>query len=285
MQFRNKANEKGQAVLIVLLSLSIVLIIVLYIMSRSITDISLSSKDENSMRAFSAAEAGIERALVIGSSGAGSFGDANFTADVSDIGSGENQVVYPIGLKSGETAIFWFNRVGDPTNFTGNQVKVCWGAAGTSAAITETPAIEFTVYYKTTLGEYRVARTSLDVNTARALTNNFSAASNASCTIAGETFQFQSSVSFLAAGLNIPNYATPDVLQYATVKILYNTATTHKIGLDVSATASFLPSQGSKIDSQGSFDNANRRIEVYQLNPEVPPIFANVLHSSSDILK
>jgi len=60
-------NQKGQAVLIVLLSLSVVLIVVMFVVSRSITDISLSTKEENSLRAFSAAEAGIERALVIGS--------------------------------------------------------------------------------------------------------------------------------------------------------------------------------------------------------------------------
>src|SRR3989338_9963487 len=104
MNITHRRNQKGQAVLIVLLSLSVVLIIVLYIMSRSITDISLSSKEENSMRAFSAAEAGIERALVIGTGQSGGFDNANFSANVSEFGQGEDEVVYPISLKSGEIA-------------------------------------------------------------------------------------------------------------------------------------------------------------------------------------
>src|SRR3990167_8727041 len=100
MSFRKAKNNSGQAVLIVLLSLSVVLIIVLYIMSRSITDISLSSKEEDSMRAFSAAEAGIERALVIGNSiDPTTIGSASFSADVSSFGSGLDKLVYPFSLK------------------------------------------------------------------------------------------------------------------------------------------------------------------------------------------
>jgi Tfp pilus assembly protein PilX len=287
MSYRNRKNEAGQAVLIVLLSLSVVLIVVLYIMSRSVSDISLSSKDQDSMRAFSAAEAGIENALVglytVGSSsGNTTIGDASFKADVSNFGSGQNQILYPLTLKSGDQAVFWFSRAGDPITFNGTQFKMCWATVGTSAAIPETPAILVTVYYKTNTNEYRVARAALDPNAGRSVTNKFTSASNVCNFASGEQFQFQSTVNLGAGGLNIPATAT---LQFATARFLYNTTTAHKIGIDASATAAFFPSQGIKVDSQGSAADANRRIEVYQLNSEVPPIFANAIYSTSDIIK
>ncbi len=277
-----KKFQAGQAVLIVLLSLSVVLIIVLYILSRSITDISLSTNEENSMRAFSAAEAGVERALIIGSNiSETTIGDATFSADVTNFGISQNTLVYPVSLKSGEISNFWFFRTGE-TAFTGSQAKICWGAAGTSASASDTPAIEVSVFYKDS-GVYRVARAVLDPNTGRTSTNSFSSASSSSCTIGSDTFAFQSTVDF--ASLGIAAYATPDVLQYMTVKFLYNTVTPHKIGIDVSASGSVLPSQGIKVNSSGNFADSNRSIEVYQLHPIAPSVFMNAIYTASGITK
>lgn len=267
MVLTNK-NERGQAVLIILLSLSVVLVVVMYILSRSITDISLSSKEEDSMRAFSAAEAGIERVLVTGSNtGSMNIGDATFNASISDFASTTSAVVYPISLKSGEIATFWFTRPGDPTVFSGNQMKLCW--ADDNA--TDNPAIEVTVYYKVG-AEYRVYRKMLDPVASR--TQNSTVPGN-NCDINGELFEYNNTVDL--TGLTN--------LQFVTAKILYNTTTAHKIGIDVSATASLLPSQGAKILSNGQFGDANRRVEVYQLHPVAPPIFANAIFSTSGIVK
>lgn len=271
MVLTNK-NERGQAVLIVLLSLSVVLVVVMFILSRSITDISLSSKEEDSMRAFSAAEAGIERVLVTGSStGSMSIGDATFDASVSDFASATSAVVYPISLKSGEIATFWFTRPGDPTVFSGNQMKLCWADDNTSSGASDTPAIEITVYYKVG-AEYRVYRKMVDPYVSR--TQNNAAVIN-NCNIDGESLEFS----------NVVDLTGLTNLQFATAKILYNTTTAHKIGIDVSATASLLPSQGAKILSDGQFGDANRRVEVYQLHPVAPPIFANAIYSASGIIK
>lgn len=268
-------SEAGQAVLIVLLSLSVVLIIVLYIMSRSITDISLSNKDEDSMRAFSAAEAGIERALVIGSSiGNTTIGNANFSANVSNFAEGASKVVYPISLKSGEIATFWFTRPSE-TSFTGNRVKVCWGDSGTSSSTAETPAVEITVFYKNG-AVYQILRTSLDPYTSRTTSNYFSTASVSSCTIDSESFAFQNTVSL--TGLSS--------LQFMTVKLLYNTTVSHKVGIDVTGFGNaMLPSQGKKINANGSSADSNRSIEVYQLYSVAPSVFMNSLFSSSGITK
>jgi len=278
MIFKQK-NNSGQAVLIVLLSLSVVLVIVLYVMSRSVTDISLSKKDEDSMRAFSAAEAGIERALVIGSGiDSTTIGNASFSASVSNFAQGADKMVYPVSLKSGGIATFWFSRPTEPS-FTGNKVKLCWGALGTLASTTETPAVEITVFYKST-DKYKIARVALDPNSGRNPPNNFTSVLPNNCTIDTEIFQFQNTINFRSLKIS-----GSDVLQFMTVKPLYNTSVSHKIGIDVSSTNSFLPSQGLKVNSDGSFADSNRSIEVYQLYAVAPSVFMNAIYSSSGIVK
>lgn len=278
-------RESGQAVLIVLLSLSVVLIIVLFIMSRSITDLSLSSKEEDSLRAFSAAEAGIERALIVGNSN-GEIDLASYDAEVTSFAEGSTEVVYPISLKSGESATFWFYRTGEVNSFTGSQVKYCWGDIDTNASSSDSPAVEISIFYTTTpndLSTLRIARAVLDPNSSRRSQNGFNSASDSTCTVDGTDFEYQATLNM--ASLGISGYATRGVLQYSTVKMLYNTSVAHKVGIDVSGTGSVLPSQGDIITSTGNFNQSNRKVEVHELHPEVPPIFGSVIFSTSSIMK
>ena len=277
--YKNRNNRAGQAVLIVLLSLSVVLVVVMYIISRSITDISLSTKDDDSLRAFSAAEAGIEKALVVGSSSDSDFEGASFTADVSSFGNSK-LVVYPFNLKSGEIATFWFTRPSE-TPFTGNQIQLCWGDAGTGVSSSTTPAIEFSIYYGP-VTNLQIARATFDPYIYRPqgdFLNNFASAQNATCTIGNEVFQFNQT-------FNLNTLGASSHLQFATVKMLYNTAVGHKVGLNVNFGGnSNLPTQGSVIDSTGKYGDSNRRISVYQLHPVIPPIFTNALYSGTGIVK
>jgi Tfp pilus assembly protein PilX len=288
---RNKSSS-GQALLIVLLSLAVVLTIVLYIISRSITDISISSKEEDSLRAFSAAEAGIERALIIGQdTGNLNIDNATFNADISSFAQGSNAVIYPFDLKSGEYANFWF--VGHNANgtlgcgtescFRGNQMKVCWGEPGTSNSNAQTPAVEVTVVYANTAGDYSTLRTKRVASDPNSSRSNSFVDPDTTCTIDGQSFAFAKNVNFNSLGIS--NYGTNNVLQYATVRMLYNTTNPHRIGIDVSATSSLLPSQGVKVESLGSYANANRKIEAYQLHPIAPSIFNNVIFTSGGITK
>ena len=102
-------SESGQALVLILLSLSVVLTLVLFILSRSVTDIAVSSTQEQSVRAFSAAEAGIERALVTGANYTDEqIGNATYTAKVSNFAEGLTEFVYPSLLSSGDSATVWF---------------------------------------------------------------------------------------------------------------------------------------------------------------------------------
>lgn len=294
--FSNSKTESGQALLIVLLSMAVVLTIVLSIVSRTIVDIGVTTKEEEALRAFSAAEAGVERALIVGTN-SGSFGDASFTATVSNYGFQQMEYQYPEKLLSGESATVWFvdhdETSGELTCstgncFTGDQMKVCWGEAGTASADSQTPAIEVNVFYAETPGDYstiKVARDVADPNTTRRSSNRFSAPDGGTCEVEGKRYEFQKIVNFASLGIPSSVYNTQNGLLTARITLFYNTSISHPVGIDVSATGNTLPSQGLKIVSTGVAGEANRRIEVSQTFGELPPIFDAVIYTPGALVK
>lgn len=290
-------RQKGQALLLVLLSMAVVLTIVLSILSRSITDIAVTSRDEEALRAFSAAEAGVEQALVVGG-GSGTIGNATFNANVSGFASGTKSFVNPEGLYSGESMIAWFAAHDENGNlvcnaqfpcFTGQNLKVCWGKAGTGAGNATTPALEASIFYLTIPGDYstaRIARIALDPNSGRVGTNKFSAPDAGTCTIGGTNLQFQKTIDLATLGVPAASYGVQNGLQFARFRFLYNTNATHQAGIDVNLPGDgLLPSQGLKIDSSGTSGESNRKIEVFQSYGELPLSFSGAIFSTGDIVK
>ncbi len=295
---RRVANS-GQALLLILLSMAVVLTVVLSILSRSITDVTVTTKEEEALRAFSAAEAGVEQSLVIGSSiGSTQIGDASFKTTVAGALTNGKEFSNPVGLFSGESLIFWF--VAHDENgalicnatypcFTGGQFKICWGKAGTGAGDATTPAIEVSTYYAATPGDYstvKIARVTSDPSVTRRAANNFSAPDAGTCTTDGDNFQFQKTIDLVALGVPAASYGNQNGLQFAKVRIFYNTAETHPIGIYVNyAGNSNLPSQGLRIESTGVSGDSNRKIDVFQGFGEAPPVFDSSIFSLGGLTK
>lgn len=290
--------QKGQALVLVLLSLAVVLTLVLFILSRSITDVAVSSKNEEAVRAFSAAEAGIEQALVIGSGNSSSIGNAAFTSTVSSFAEGTQDFVYPIALSSGDTATTWFsdhddagNPVCDGTHpcFTGNTLKICWGKLGTLSAVSDTPAIEVIVYYESIpgdIGSINIARAAFDPFVGRTPANSFAAVDSGTCTIGGVNYQFQKTIQFSDLGIPAGSYGVAGGLQFAKVRMFYNMNTSQNLGTSVNFPGnSLLPSQGQDISATGSAGESNRKINVFQGWPEAPSIFDGAIYSSVGLTK
>lgn len=294
--------ESGQTLLLVLLGMAVILTIVLSIVSRSITDITVSTKEEEALRAFSAAEAGVERALLTGANVAGPIGDASFTANVTGAASPTKDFPHPIGIISGESLIIWF--VNHDSNgsstctgnscFTGDKFKLCWGKSGTSAGSSTTPAVEVSVFYAATPGDYsttKIARDAIDPNSTRRSTNSFSAPDAGGCQIGSSSYAFQKTINLGTGGLGIPagSYNSQNGLQFARIRMLYNTDISHELGVSTSGfsgTGNFLfPPQGSNIVSTGVAGASNRKVEVFQGYGEPPPIFDAAIFSPSGITK
>ncbi|MBI2007488.1 MAG: hypothetical protein HYS83_02210 [Candidatus Blackburnbacteria bacterium] len=144
-----RSRQRGQALLIILLVMAVVLTIALSVASRSITDITVSQKEEESARAFSAAEAGVEQAI-IGNTTAGSLDSgAEYAIETGRIEG--NEFIFPSLLSAGEVAPVWFvahDADGNQTCgssypcFTGSSLTVCWGASGTPSDGGTTPAVQ-----------------------------------------------------------------------------------------------------------------------------------------------
>ena len=302
-----KENNSGQALLIIIIALSAIVTVVLSVVSRSVIDVRTTSKQEESVRAFSAAEAGVEKALVTGSVGSvitdsGELQSANYSANVTNFAQGQPRFVHPKELISGDSATIWFVSHDPNTNslvcnpptspcFTGNSMRICWGNAGTSGSTATTPAIEVSVLYDPTAnGNYSdvaVARATYDPNSSRRGSNSFAAPSAGTCTIDGVTFPFQATVNLGAGGLNIPAsaYGSQNGLQLAKLRLLYNTGIAHSVGIDVSATGSNLPGQGRRVVSTGTSGESTRRVEVFTLFSDAPSIFDSVVFSPAGITK
>lgn len=301
---RTGSSNSGQALVLVLLSLAVILTLVLFILARSITDVAVSSRQEESVRAFSAAEAGIEKALIVGAgSGLTAIGDAKYTSNVTDVATGATSFVYPISLASGDTSTLWFvshdpttgDVVCNATNpcLQGRSLKVCWGKPGTPSNAATTPAIEVSVYYELTPGDpstVGIARVALDPDASRATTNLFEAVPAGGCTVNGQDFQFTKTIN-MQTDLAIPGgaYLAENGLQFAKINMFYNTDQSQPIAFDVSASVAAggtaLPSQGTLIESSGTAGQSNRKLSVFQGWAEVPMVFESALYSSSGIVK
>lgn len=285
--FNKVIIESGQALVLVLLSLSVVLTIVLFILSRSVTDISTSTGQADSVRAFSAAEAGIEKALITGSSATNiTIGDATYSVDISNYSAGLATFNYPPTLLAGDSMTLWFVSHDDNGKiicggsdlpcFTGNTVKVCWGNPGTAAGTDMTPAVEASIYYETTPGvasTVRIARAVFDPNASRTSSNSFGTSDGGTCQIDGVNYAFQKTITL--SSLGVTSYNLTNGLLFARFRIFYNSDQGHLIGADVNFDGnSKLPSQGISIISTGSAGTeggqSNRRVSVFQGWPEFP---------------
>src|SRR3989344_7210327 len=147
LQFTNGA-QRGQVIVILLLLMLAALSIGLAVTQRSVTDVTTSTQTEQSSRAFSAAEAGLEKALS-GSLDQGSFSlDNNSSSNIQasawlpqDSGTG---IEYPpIGRET--TAPLWFTDSKDQGIFyTGDSAWLYFGNPNAGSE-NDSPAVEVEV--------------------------------------------------------------------------------------------------------------------------------------------
>lgn len=301
-------NENGQALLLVLLAMAVLATVALSVSSRSITEIGVTTREEESLRAFSAAEAGVEQGLVTGSpaeiaadtvpsitknleapSESGTSTVSTFTAEVDRYPENLTQFAYPFKLLSGQAGTVSLVTRGEngevlPCSasspcFSGNSLTLCWGDPSVT---TETPAAVVSIIYRNASGAYAKATVGYDPNSPRrqvgvsgAPANNFTPPNSGNCTIAGQSYSYRTGIDFGSLGIS----GTPVLMR---VSMLYNETAPHVFGV---STASNLPIQGRKVSSEGRSGEVTRKIDAFLLNPEMPYIFDTALYSSADITK
>lgn len=277
---RHNIYMRGQAALIALLVLTIATTVGLSLIARSTTDVSITRNVEDSSRAFSAAEAGVELALRTGADASATDPTLNttYSAKVTPVtGDASHPIVFPSKTQVGNTETIWLTNhnadgsIDDSVPvYTAPSITMCWSVE------TPAPAIVVSVFYKESSdGSYRVAKAAYDPDSSRisgASGNNFSTFTSITIDTGpcANTYKIPITFSTFNPAIN----PASDVLIALRIRPVYNGT---KFTIIPAAT---LPGQGNQIESVGSTTSGvNRKIIVYQQYKSPATIFDAAVYS------
>jgi len=262
--------QLGQALLIIVLIMFVGLTVSLTLISRTTTDIKLSRELEESSRALSAAEAGIEEALrdiTIARAGPTPIpiGTATFTVESAPASGGIG--VFSLGkIEKENVGTVWLaNYNSGPGTFTqaytANTISLCWKEADTLY-----PDIEAIILYQDG-SVYKAARAFFD----------HSSLVGSGC---GGPYSYTTDIDFnsLLSGLS---GKTLLALRLKSINADAFVAVDPPEGV----TGNSLPSQGTEIISTGKAGETIRKVRVIKSYPSWPEIFDYVLFSGGGLNK
>ena len=305
---RKYTSQSGQALLIVLLSMAVILTVVLSFASKSITEVSITSYEEDALRAFSAAEAGVEKALlnpIVGPIPTG-YPDlpdtsVSYGGEITEPVDSDNRFIYPSSVSSGEVATFWLVAHEDDGSLTcsggscfrGPRLKICWETGSPNPR----PAIEALVFYDSSTQSIsqptnnyagvQVWRGAFDrVSRGNGFDTTTTANAGANCTpIDGTVFNNETNIQ-LNPGNGFPAGCDNNQGCLLLVKVRMYYATNQKVGIWVQPSAGAqLPPQGFQISSTGVAGESTRRVSVFQGYSEPPTLFESAVFSMKDLDK
>lgn len=282
---KNRAvAEQGQVVLITLLVLTIATTVALSLISRTTTDLSITTQVEESSRAFSAAEAGIEQALKTASGTVGAqvlTPGVTYSVNVAAIGNAAGLYELPKKTTRGNTETVWLVphdptdgslQTGSANRYKSPSISVCWTSEST------TPALAITVLYKQSTGAYETVKAAFDPDAVRAASNGFSAPVPGGCGGSPAT-AYKATLTFNS--LNPALDPAVDSLIALRLRPMYSDTT-----MVVDAGGTVLPLQGNRIESTGTTaGGTNRKIVVYQQYRSPSSIFDAALYSEGILSK
>lgn len=275
-----KKLNSGQALLIILLIMAVGLTIGLAVVSRSVTDIRISQEQEESSRAFFAAEAGLEHLLAGGSPGdLPSFGGFNINVDTRNLGgAGETGFVFPKEIKADNAQTVWLVDHTDEGDlgsefYSGNNITFYWGNEGLTGNDEFDPALEAMIIYDD--GGYQTRRVVFDPKSGRS--GGFSSARVGDYSLGDKKFAFEADFT--------DDRAFPSGNLYAIrVKLMYNNEP-QILGVKGDAD---LPLQGHCYQATAisqAETGISRKVEQCQLYKAPPAIFDYVLFSEESLSK
>lgn len=292
-----KSSQSGQVILILLLVITIGLGVGLSVIQRSVQEVSTSTKIEESSRAFSAAEAGIEQALVQLSEG-GPLQNINFPENQSQAvidTSGQvpalNQIFeLPAISKENVAQLYLATPATAPAAssifYDQSNLDIYWGDINANPK----PAIEVAVLYLQG-GNIKKKAFYFDPDSARASGNGFTPVT---CSNVGINTSFGNNRDFACkttlSGLGSGDLGVGRVLLLARARIFY-TNTLHPVAFaplggpcSNNPSCSF-PPQATIIISTGTAGQTERRVQLFRQDKFVPEFFDYAIFSLAAINK
>lgn len=304
-------NQNGQTIIILLLIMLVALSIGLAITQRSVVDLSSSNVAEQSARAFSAAEAGLEQAIQQGTTisnlNLGNQSSANVTISAGLPRPHQALEYPPIGKK--DEAQFW---LADPYTLNaaypaGANLNVYFGNVPPDYTSPDNPALEVDIITKNSSGTYVTTRGYYDTLSSRASTNGFTnlpSVSPATCPLNSSPPKINTSNStgYNPSNPNDPAYQDRQFRCYVPItlpsgntpimiraRILYSNVSqpiaVQPDPTQVNNPAYSLPYQAKIYTSVGVSGNTQKRIQVFKLDSVVPPYFDFSIFSAGSINK
>lgn len=293
----------GQVVIILLLVTVIVLAVGLSVAGRSINEIETSTISENSSRAFSAAEAGLER--IITKIGTGNYNFTDLSNDATSSASYKTTLPDPgqaieygslINKDSNSVAQFW---LADPSSIdpSGNGLPTHVFVAGSfnlyfgdangdyTNKPTDKPAVEVSVIsYNNANHNIEINKFYVDTDNGSRNTDNgftqcglLNPASINTTMGQGRSFYCKSMI----AGYPQNYYVTGNYPILVRIRILYSSLA-HPVAL---SGGSNFPPQVSQYTSEGSSGNTKRMIQVTKHKEVLPFFFDFALYATGNISK
>jgi len=260
-------KSSGQALLIILLVLSVALTTGLALVARTTTDISISEKETASSKAFEAAEAGIEEALKKIEAGELAIDDElilepggeKTTVQIKSVVGGE---VTKRQIFSGQATTFWLNRISlegkyfpaDDINYNGTALTFCWSGANN---------LEVAVYYQS--GGYKVARNYLNNTGGGDCSGEFGILNGKKV-----TFTLPSSL--------------PTDNKFVNVRFYGGASEVVTVAAEGAGGAS-LPKHGTTVEAEATVGDVVRKVRVSQGWPQAPQFFDFAVLSAGGLTK
>lgn len=261
-------NQEGQILLIVVLTMVIVLTVGLSVASRIVTELKLSKQNEESQRAFQAAEAGIEQTLSSGEARSVSLGNnASFTTTIDpDEGSA---LVLNNGQEVDQAvgADVWLSNYPDYSSPMGAgstvTATIYWGSPSQTSCLSSggdlaVPALEVIILQgdvsDPTIQKYILEGSGCSPSRIDGATSGTSG----TFTVKGIQFSNSASISF-ANGLIMK-----------VIPIFNSSLVGFQIQIPPSPQGTLFPSQGSIVTSTGTSGDTVRKVSYYKSYPQLP---------------
>ncbi len=266
------SSVRGQTALVVLLLTVVVMSVGLSLSREVITDVEISRKQEESARAFSAAEAGVDEVFYqwqsSGSIPTGlDINDGTAAMETVELGANQTGFTFPAAVEDGDFAVIWLTshdsvsgEIVETANYFdfGDQINVCWD---------EDAAAELILFYKDIAADdYHTKRWAYDP-----LSRSGFTASGGGCRGLDNS-----------ASLNYADFEGAEIPIFMVVKVFYEEVA---VGAEIVAIDnSVFSSQGLSVTSVGQVDSSStevvsRRITAFQTWDIPPVVFMEPLFS------
>jgi flagellar basal body-associated protein FliL len=292
----NHKSESGQILVLVLMIVLVALTIGLSIASRTLMNMRNTAQLDQSNRAFSAAEAGIERALNMLKTNADACVDNACKATIDGVESrvevvkaGGSTDAFGVSSLDKDETIQVNLKHGNGTSYQGS-LELYWGLRGDKAAgCSSTAAVVMSIVYLQS-GNYGMSKVAIDPCTTelRRTYNGFerlSAANNDPAFMSGGirlqdgslegNYGHRYTLNLAPGGGLVPAGATAEL---ARVRVMY--AGPKPVAFNPTGGA-LLPAQGEQITSTAVVGGKQRTVKVLKTASSLPAIFDYALFNGS----